>query len=69
MALTEKVKILNGKIKANKAQYDLDRAVAKIPALSSDKLEKYEYLTGEGYKPDIIQKENFEYSPLGKAFK
>ena len=33
-------------------------------------MEKYEYLTGEdlGYKPDIIQKAKFEYSPLGKVF-
>ena len=58
------------KIKANKAQYDLDREAAKISALSSGELEKYEYLTGEdlGYKPDVIQKAKFEYSPLGKVF-
>ena len=33
-------------------------------------MEKYEYLTGEdlGYKPDVIQKAKFEYSPLGKVF-
>ena len=39
-------------------------------ALSSAELEKYEYLTGEdlGYKPDVIQKAKFEYSPLGKVF-
>ena len=71
MTLTEQVvKILNDKIKANKAQYDLDRETAKISALSSGELEKYEYLTGEylGYKPDVIQKAKFEYSPLGKVF-
>ena len=67
MTLTEQVKILDDKIRANKAQYDLDRQAAKISALSSKDLEKYEYLTGEdvGYKPDIIQK---ECSPLGEAF-
>ena len=52
MTLTEQVKILDDKIKANKAQYDLDRETAKIFALSSKELDKYEYLTGEdlGYK-------------------
>ena len=47
MTLTEQVKILNGKIKANKAHYDLDREAAKISALSSSELEKHEYLIGE----------------------
>ena len=42
--LTEQVKILDGKIKANKARYDLDRQAAKISALSSKDLQKYEYL-------------------------
>ena len=71
MTLTEQVKILNDKIKANKAQYDLDREAAKTSALSSGELEKYEYLTGKdlGFKPDVIQKAKFEYSPLGKVIK
>ena len=47
MTLTEQVKIIDDKIKANKAQYDLDREATKIFALSSGELEKYEYLTGE----------------------
>ena len=70
MTLTEQVKIRDDKIKANKAQYDLDREAAKISALSSGELEKYEYLTGEdlGYKPDVIQTAKFEYSPPGKVF-
>ena len=38
MALTEQVKILDDKIKANKAQYELDRETAKIYALSIGKL-------------------------------
>ena len=69
MTLTEQVKILDDKIKATKAQYNLDRDTAKIFALSSDKLEKYEYFTGEdlGYKPNVVQKAKFEYFPLGKA--
>ena len=43
---------------------------AKISALSSGKLDKHEYLTGEdlGYRPDPIQKVKFEYSPLGQVF-
>ena len=70
MTLTEQVKILDDKIKAKKAQYELDREAAKISALSSGELEKYEYLTGEdlGYKPNVIQKAKFEYPPLGKVF-
>ena len=68
--LTEQVKILNDKIKANQAQYDLDREAAKISALSSKELGKYEYLTDEDleYKLDVIQRGKFEYSPLGEAF-
>ena len=70
MTLTEQLKILDDKIKSNKAQYDLDREAAKISALFSKDLEKYEYLTGEdlGYKPDVIERAKFEYSPLGEAF-
>ena len=70
MALTEQFKILDDKIKENKAQDELDRETAKISPLSSGELEKYQYLTGEdlGYKPDVNQKAKFEYSPLGKVF-
>ena len=70
MTLIEQVKILDDKIKANKTQYDLDREAAKISALSSGELEKYEYITGEDlvYKLDVIQKAKFEYSPSGKVF-
>ena len=54
----------------NEAQYDLDRKAAKISALSSNNLDKYEYLTGEdlGLKPSTIEQAKFEYSPLGKIF-
>ena len=70
MTLTEQVKILDDKIRANKAQYDLDTKNAEISALSSDELEKYEYLTGKDLeiKPDVVLKAKFEYSPLGKVF-
>ena len=69
MTLTDELKILNDKIKANQAQYDLDREAAKISALSSKELDKYEYLTGEdlGYKPGVLEKAKFDYSPLGEA--
>ena len=70
MTVTDQIKILNRKIKQNEAQYDLDREAAKISALSSNNLDKYEYLTGEdlGLKPSTVEKAKFEYSPLGKIF-
>ena len=54
----------------NEAQYDLHRKAAKISALSSNNLDKYEYLTGEdlGLKPSTVEQAKFEYSPLGKIF-
>ena len=54
----------------NEAQYDLDRKATKISALSSNNLDKYEYLTGEdlGLKPSTVEQAKFEYSPLGKIF-
>ena len=70
MTVTDQLKIIDKKIKANQAQYDLDRLAAKISPYSSDDLKKYEYLTGQdlGYKPSVIDKAKFEYSPLGKIF-
>ena len=64
------VKILDDKIKANNAQYDLDRMNAEISAYSSGDLPKYEYLTKKylGYKPDAFEQAKFEYLPLGKVF-
>ena len=54
----------------NEAKYDLDRKAAKISALFSNNLDKYEYLTDEdlGLKPSTIEQAKFEYSPLGKIF-
>ena len=71
MTKIDQLKILDNKIRANKAHYDLDREAPKISALSSGELDKYEYLSGEGlgYKPDVVQKAKFEYSSLGKVFK
>ena len=58
-------------IKDEKLQYDINREAAKISALSSGKIDKYEFLTGEEILPSnqqqIIQQAKFNYSPLGKA--
>ena len=68
MTVTDQIKIIDNKIKANQAQYDLDRLAAKISALSSGELKKYEYLTGEGlgYQPSVLEQKKFHYSPLCK---
>ena len=70
MTRKDQIKILDDKIKANNAQYDLDRMNAEISAYSSGDLLKYEYLTEKdlGYKPDAFEPEKFEYSPLVKVF-
>ena len=70
MTVTDQIKILNRKIKQNESQYDLDKEAAKISALSSNNLDKYELLTGEDLdlKPSTVEQAKFEYSPLGKIF-
>ena len=70
MTVTDQIKILNRKIKQNESQYDLDREAAKISALSSNNLDKYELLTGEDLdlKPRTVEQAKFEYSPLGRIF-
>ena len=54
----------------NESQYNSDRKTAKISALSSNNLDKYQYLTGEGLglKPSTVEQARFEYSPLGNIF-
>ena len=63
---------IEDQIKDEKLQYDINREAAKISALSSSKIDKYEYLTGEeillSNQQQIIQQAKFTYSPLGKAF-
>ena len=63
---------INDQIKVEKIQYDINIEAAKILALSSAKIHKYEYLTGEDILPSnqqqIIDQARFTYSPLGKAF-
>ena len=70
MTRKEQVKILDDKIKANNAQYNLDRMNAEISAYSSGDLHKYVYLTKKdlNYKPNAFEQAKFEYSPLGKVF-
>ena len=62
---------IEDQIKDEKLQYDINREAAKVSGLSSGKLDKYEYLTGEEILPSnqqqIIQQAKFNYSPLGKA--
>ena len=62
---------IEDQIKDEKLQYYINRKAAKISALSSGKLDKYEYLTGEEILPSnqqqLIQQAKFNYSPSGKA--
>ena len=63
---------INDQIWDEKLLYDINREAAKISALSSGKINKYEYLAGEEILPSnqqqIIEQAKFTYSPLGKAF-
>ena len=64
---------IQDQIKYGKLQYDINREAGKISALSSGKIDKYEYLTGEEilpsiYQQQIIEQAKFTLSPLGKAF-
>ena len=63
---------IEDQIKDEKLQYDINREAGKISVLSSCKIDKYEYLTGEEILPSnqqqIIQQAKFTYYPLGKAF-
>ena len=70
MTKSDQIKILNDKIKANNAQYDINRLNAEISAYSSGGLDKYEFLTKQDlkYKPDALEQAKFTYSPLGKVF-
>ena len=64
---------INDQIRDEKLQYDVNKEAAKISALSSNKFNKYEYLTGKEILPSnqkqMIEQPKFTYSPLGKAFK
>ena len=70
MTRKEQNKILDDKIESNANQYRIDRLNAEISAFSSGDLSKYEFLTIKdlNYKPNVLDKARFEFSPLGKAF-
>ena len=75
MSISETIKSIKNKIEQNKTQYNLDRQTAKISALSSGNVSKYEFLTDTDVLPekDLLEKatalKRFEYSPLGKESK
>ena len=62
---------INDQIRDEKLQY-INREAAKISTLSSGKIHKYEYLTGEDIlasnQQQIIEQTRFTYSPCWKAF-
>ena len=64
---------MDDQIRDEKLQYNINREVAKISALSSNKFNKYEYLAGEEIlsfnQKQMIKQAKFTYFPLGKAFK
>ena len=64
---------IDDKIIDEKIQYDISREAAKISALSSGKIDKYEYLAGKEILPSdenrLIEQAKFTYSPFGKSFK
>ena len=57
---------------AEKLQYDINTEAAKISELSSRKIDKYEFPTGQQILPPdqrrVIEQAKFAHSPLGKAF-
>ena len=63
---------INDQIRDEKLPYDINREAAKISALSSGKIHKYEYLTGKDILPSnqqqLIEQSKFTYSLLGKVF-
>ena len=75
MSISKKIKAIDNKVKQNKGQYDLDRQIAKISALSSGNTSKYKFSTGKVVFPeiDLPQKastvKRFKYSPLSKELK
>ena len=61
---------IDDKIGDEKLQYDINRDAANVSTLSSGKIDKYEYLTGEEILPfdqrRMVKQAKFTYSPLGK---
>ena len=63
---------IQDKIRDESIKYDINREAAKMLALSSVKIDKYDLLGGEEILPSdqvrIIEKAKFIYLSLGKAF-
>ena len=63
---------IGDQIRDEQLQYNINKEAVKILALSSGKINKYEYLTDEQILPSnqkqLIEQGKFTYSPLGKAF-
>ena len=55
---------INDQIKDEKLQYDIDREAAKTSALTSIRIHKYEYLTGE----DILLSNQQQIIEQGKIY-
>ena len=57
MTKSDQIEILNNKIKANNAYYDINRLNAEISSYSGGDLDKYEFLTKQDlkYKPDALE--------------
>ena len=72
LLIYNKIMTVNNQIRDEKLQFDISRKAAEISALSSGKIDKYEYVTGNEILPSnqqqIIEQTKFTYSPLGKAF-
>ena len=72
MNISQKFKAINNKVEQNKAQYNLDRQTARISALLSGNVNKYEFLTakdvlsGKVLLEKTVEIKRFKYSPLGK---
>ena len=64
--------IMDDKVRDEKLPYDINRESAKIPALSTGKIDKYEFLAGDEMLPSdqnrIMEQANFTYCPPGKPF-
>ena len=70
MTREEQNNILDDKIESNVTQYKVDRLNVEISAFSSNDLNKYEFLKriDLNYKPNVLNKARFEFSPVGKTF-
>ena len=70
--IQKRIMVIDDRIRDEKLEYNINREAGKISTLSSQKIDKYKYLTVEGNSPtnqrQLIEQAKFAYSPLGKAF-